>query len=725
MTQCDVLRKRMLLAAGGAALALLLAAGPARVLAAEGQAAGDEDAAVQLPTVSVSGEKVDEQDGTAKNGYRAGTATAGPLGKTAIKDTPYSINVTPGELFENRLAHTRADALATNPTVSSLMESNGYCSMTRVMIRGFSASDQNDMRDGMTDRSWTVFPLENVDRIEVLNGMSGFLYGFSNPGGAVNYITKQPTATPLYSAETGLFGGGVFYGHADVGGPVAGTDGKLSYRVNLYKESGDTFVKDSDQRRGFYSGIMKYQFSPGTFLSVDAWHQDFSLNGVSSYIDVSPTAGIDVPKASNLSARKQYGQSWTYNHSSKSVAGTAFESKLNDIFTLRTAYRYGNMWRRYKWVKIMMTDNDGNYMETASNTPRQYETTHSGYALLDSDFGTWALKHHVTFGYTGTNFTFRRGDDVSTVLGASNTSSPSDYVDPGLQVGTINKIMHQAMNNFVGGDRIDLTDSLSLLAGVNHAMYSAYTKSSSPYHTFQTANTPSLGLIFKPRRDLSFYTSYIEGLANGGTAPSTAANSGAILDPAVSKQYEVGTKATIGRADMTLALFRIDKVNEFTDPSDNTYKQDGREIHQGVEFITQGKVTDNLTLVGGFTLMDAHVSKAQNGSLENKVPINVPERQARLYAEYRLPFAPDFTITGGGFYNGKRYVDAYNLSSMDESVIFDTGLRYQTKAFDHDLLVNLVVKNVFDTAYWSYYNNGSGLFLGDPRTIALSLKYTW
>ncbi|MCE1172098.1 MAG: TonB-dependent receptor plug domain-containing protein, partial [Azovibrio sp.] len=90
---------------------------------------------MELQTVQVEAQA---QEGTAASGYRTSTASTGPLGRMSLQDTPYSLNVTSGELFANRHAHTVSEALKTNPTVSTLMESSGYSSMSRVMVRGFT-----------------------------------------------------------------------------------------------------------------------------------------------------------------------------------------------------------------------------------------------------------------------------------------------------------------------------------------------------------------------------------------------------------------------------------------------------------------------------------------------------------------------------------------------------------------------------------------------------------
>ena len=35
------------------------------------------------------------------------------------------------------------------------------------------------------------------------------------------------------------------------------------------------------------------------------------------------------------------------------------------------------------------------------------------------------------------------------------------------------------------------------------------------------------------------------------------------------------------------------------------------------------------------------------------------------------------------------------------------------------------MQNIFNTAYWAYYRSGDGLLLGNPRTVALTIKASW
>jgi len=692
------------------------------------------DAAV--PEVRVSDQR--EVEGSAESGYRHSTGDLGPLGKVPLKDLPFSLNVTSGELIENSNAHTLGDALKTNPTATLLMSPGGYTSMTRMMVRGFTAADQSELRDGLVDRSFSYPPLENVDRIEVFNGFTGFLYGFSALGGSINYVSKQPTETPTQSVATGVYGGGIYYGHADLGGRVEASDNRLGYRFNAYHEDGGSYIKDSTQERTLFSAVVDYRFTDKTRAWFDIWHQNYDATGQQTYLNPNLSAGVGVPDASRFDPTRQYGQKWSYNRAEKTVVGAGVDGAFSDSVSTRLGYRHGYMWRQYNVVEGVLTDNNGNYAEYYTNTPRQYERTDSGYALLDIKADTWTIHHDITTGFNGTRYYYVRGEDVPGApgssglrLGLSSAGNPLSFNDPELAIGGKTSWGTSQNANFLLGDRITVTDYLSFLGGVTRAQITSENWGSSVSSKKQSATTYTGAVMVKPIPEVTTYASYMEALVAGGQAPSryngrVVGNAGELLQPSLSTQYELGAKATLGTLDLNAALFRIEKVNEYTDPGDYLYKQDGLQVHQGVEVTAKGKLSERLTVIGGFTWLDAKYDQAKNNlALIGKTPVNVPEWQGRAYFEYALPFVPDVTLTGGANYYGSRPIDALNTAYIDAATTFDLGLRYSPEVEGHPLVVNLGVTNLLDTGYWSYYRDGEGLLLGQPRLISLSLKATW
>ncbi len=727
----------------GGSLALLLALGEN----AHAASAASVDPVETLPSIEVNATAIPEEppkEGSAENGYRSDTAAVGPLGQMPLQDAPYSINVTPGELIENRGAHTVGDALMTNPAVSvSVAPNSPSASLSRVFIRGFNASDQSELRDGLVDRSFTIPPLENVERIEVLNGLSSFLYGFSALGGAINYVGKQPTPDLRADLKTGFYGGGIAFAHADIGAPID-DEKRLRFRLNVYGEDGDTFIQDGKQKRDLISGVVSYELVPGTVVKGDFSHQDFELNGqqVTFAPYVTPSGQTIVPKAFDPS--KQYGQDWTYTKSGKDLIGASLESHLGDVFSLRAAYRYGAMWREYAEVTDAFGATPGVFSERYIATPRQTEITHSGYALIDAKFATFDVDHKMTFGYTGTEFSYNRGLDnngigptTGYVLGVSSVSAPQYFpipaavnVNPNADVTT----QMQRMDNFVIGDNIVFNSYWSAIVGASYSRNVVATWGTTGNYTLGATNTndaaltPSAALILKPAANVTTYLTYMQGLAPGVSAPTTSGgltvvNANQVLASSLSDQWEVGVKTTLDRFDLNAALFRIVKVNAVAEPQGATsavYAYDGREVHQGLEVMGTGKLSDQLTFVGGVTAMSARVTDAPQ--YNGNIPVNVPEFQGRAYFEYN-PWTPNLTFSFGANYDGKRPVDSANTGFIDGSLRFDAGVRYETVEMGHKLSISLNAYNLANEHYW--LNSNGSLFLGAPRTLALTAKFSW
>src|SRR5690606_12788369 len=105
----------------------------------------------------------------------------------------------------------------------------------------------------------------------------------------------------------------------------------------------------------------------------------------------------------------------------------------------------------------------------------------------------------------------------------------------------------------------------------------------------KSKTSPAVGVVFKPVAGLSLYANYIEGLAQGETAPSTAVNANEVFAPIVSKQGEIGAKMDWGRFGTTLSVFQIKRPNGFLG-ADNVYAMAGEQRNRGVELQAYGEL---------------------------------------------------------------------------------------------------------------------------------------
>ncbi|MEX2489838.1 MAG: TonB-dependent receptor [Pseudomonadales bacterium] len=85
--------------------------------------------------------------------------------------------------------------------------------------------------------------LQDLERVEVLRGPQGTLYGRNAVGGAVNFITKRPTEQFELDVEASAGNFGLFEHSAIISGPLI--DNVLRGRLSSYTRDRDGFINDT------------------------------------------------------------------------------------------------------------------------------------------------------------------------------------------------------------------------------------------------------------------------------------------------------------------------------------------------------------------------------------------------------------------------------------------------------------------------------------------------
>ena len=702
----------------GSGLDAVAQPGGGYVLRKSAPIANGDEARLPVVTVTASAE-VDattarQQEGKAQDGYRSKTVSSvGGLGSMPILDTPFSISVIPQELIENIQAASPDDIYKINPsTRTNTPQSTGWSPM--VSIRGFNTYDVSE--DGMRRPYNHAAVLEDKERVEVLSGLSGFLYGAAPPAGMINYVSKRPTQERLSSITVGNYGGSQYYVHGDFGGRID-EDGRMGYRLNLVKQDGNTAIDDQKVDRTLVSGAFDWQLTDQLLLELKASYNQYKTQAPSAYwyYDSSIARGA-APDAS-----KNWGQSWIHDEFDNKQVGGNLTYKMNDSITLRGGYTKSYVDRPVQDHTTNSMDSTTQYSQLRQRAGETKSEFDAGQAFADFTFSTADITHKLTLGY----YTYTVKDWGTTYAphtgwqGPYSVNSPTavpEYSFPA-NTGGMYYQGKSTNDNFILGDQIQFTPQWSALVGINHSRITGESydasgkKTQADYDKFR--DSPSVSLMFKPIPTVTTYATYSEGLEMGGTAPSGSANENSVMAPMLSTQKEIGVKAEVGDLLLTSALFDIEKAYEFTNAS-NVYTQDGRQNHMGVEFSATGKLTKSLTIVGGVTFLNPSV---RGGNNDGKEPMNVAKKVAKLYSEYALSSIPGLSLTGGIYYTGEQWANDENTSRLPAYTTVDLGLRYVTIAAGKPLTLRLTVNNVEDKNYWlnSYY-------VGAPRSVAFSAQ---
>jgi len=164
----------------------------------------------------------------------------------SIQDIPFNITAIGGSQLEDRNV-TNLQELSRWVPGFTVVEQGRRDRNAAVIIRGLNTSAMPDAgQDGTVASYFGDVPITvdlymyDIDRVEVLIGPQGTLYGAGTLGGAVRYIPKKPDLTKSYAqitsgVETNQESKDFGY-TAGVIGNVAIIPNKLSFRTSIVKE---------------------------------------------------------------------------------------------------------------------------------------------------------------------------------------------------------------------------------------------------------------------------------------------------------------------------------------------------------------------------------------------------------------------------------------------------------------------------------------------------------
>ena len=696
---------------------------PTLALAQEADAPAASASQQTLPTVTVRGEAAPDQLPAAyAGGQVARGGRLGVLGNQDFMDVPFSMTTYTSQAIQNQQARSIAGVLADDPFIRT---SYGFGNFSETfMVRGFQLNSDDIGWNGL----YGIAPrqlasAEAVDRVETFRGASAFLNGVSPSGtgigGGINLVPKYATAAPITQATIDYTSNAQVGGAVDVGRRF-GNAKQFGVRVNAMARGGETPIDKEDRQQRLLTVGLDYQ-GDALRVNADFGYQRQVVQQGRGTIQLNGTALPPVPSAST-----NFAQQWT-------------NSSLEDTWgTIRAEYDFTKDWTAYAAFGMHHSNEIGNYsgatvgnngFGTASrlSVPFKQDTT-TGEVGIRGRFTTGPVKHSVNLGWSGLEQEKRSAYELSRSFATNLYDAPSvDRPATWLAASSMTDPQVTGRTNLNGVSASDtmgfLNDRVLLTAGVRHQVinvrnYAYNTSAVTPYSA--TATSPMFGLVVKPLQNLSVYYNHIEGLAQGPTPPTTAANRNETFPPIKSKQDEVGVKYDAGKFGTTLAFFQIKQPNGFTDGTTNLFVVAGEQRNRGVEWSVFGEPLRGLRLLGGVGYIDTKMSNTGNALTEGKDAIGVPNYTLTASAEYDLPFVPGLTVSGRYIQTGRQQANATNTISLPSWNRFDLGARYAFKAAQLRYTVRASVENLADKDYWAS-SYGGYLVVGNPRTFKLSM----
>jgi len=685
-------------------------------------AARAQQAATAVQEVTVNG-VLPSVDDT----YRApAVIEVGPLGDKPLLTTPYSISVVPVQLAENQQLESVRELFRYIPSVQG--------ENIRPQSRGMQAGVvQNTRIDGLNIAATTDYAIEQFDRVEVLNGLAGALYGPASPAGTFNYVFKRPTAHDLNALTVAYSSSDSVIEHADLSRHFGPND-MFGARLNLLNQSGENYVAGSNLQRQLGSLALDARVLPSTLLQFDLSTYHYVDTGFPGTFSLA--SGVPFPTTPPDPTKVGYGLPW------------AGDNNHTNIYSGRVLQDFGSDWHLTGGMLYMtndrastvptdtLTNTAGAYTATTVNTTFALDKVLSNSAALNGKVNLFGLTNDLLIGTTG--FSWQRYTPFQTgaiTLGKATLANPVVFVQPVLP-NFENRFLAQKTDqqSLSFGDTIGFGQYVSVLAAASQSWITSSNISKTGAVTSSYADnglSPTVSLIVKPRTNMTAYVTYADSLQQGDNAPAGTLNAGQGLAPYRSKEWEVGYKIDLNKVNLALALYQITRPYAFTAP-DNVFGLGGEQRNRGIELSGQGRVTSDLNVFAAVSLMDPKLLDTALPSISNKQILGLSTATLDVLLEYRVPVLPKLTLTTNVDYANRRAGNYTNTDYVDGYTVVDLGARYQIKIAGRDAALRLAVDNVGNERYWAnitpagqngYTGTDSGTgTLGSPRTVRLSLE---
>lgn len=623
-----------------------------------------------------------------------------------------------------------------------------------------------------------VLDILNVERIEVLRGPQGTLYGKNTIGGAVKYVTKEMTG--------------------DAGLNIRGTVG--SYNQRDLKVVGQLPITDNLYLGVGYANLNRDGY--GEFLVSDLPNQDLEnynkdLQAYRATLEWRPSDDVFI----------RFNYDKTDDTSNSKGGYRLIPSLLTDAGVPDSVYdSYTSLptWNKVEMEGMSLTVN---WDVNDDMTFRSITSHRENYSPTNIDFdNTQARVFDVPAIYEDEWFTQEfqlhyRGDNFNMVSGIYYYDAESCGIfdaileELGVSLGLpgftleVSGCSESRSTAAYSQGTYYFNDQWSMTGGLRYTQdkKDALVRNSSFFETVYPESgwipgyvrdpdleaavvlddsetwsklTPMIGVEYRYSRDTMFYANYSQGFKSGTFNPR-AETAEPAADPEDVHSYEVGMKSDLtDNFRLNVAAFMLDHKNRqyisvFPDPNDGTVLNQrlgnvGQSDAVGAEVEFTWLATDQLTLMGSLGVIDADFKNVMSwdpvqGEIditENFVITNTPGTEANLAFSYNVPLNSGDLVFVGNYQYRSSYdlVEQNNLITQDSYGMLNLGVNWYSN--DGHWTVGLHGRNLTDENYLvgnyafvtidpdtGAYLPGTGGdttlvgYYGAPRTVSLTVGY--
>ena len=707
-----------------------------RPVQAQNAPSEESSSTTTLPKVRVQAEA---------GGYDAQVTATATKTNAALRDVPQSISVVTRELIQDQAMQSLTDVIRYAPGVGA---TQGEGNRDNPIFRGNSTTADLFV-DGIRDDVEYFRDLYNVERVEVLKGPNGMIFGRGAVGGLINRVTRQANGQRVREIAV--------QGYSEGGGRLTGDFGnavgdRLALRVTALYEDTDSYRDDVTFERIGINPTVSLALDENTMLRLGYEYYDYdrvadrgipSIQGRPS--DADPETFFGDPSQSPTAA--------TVNSFT-----AVLEHKFGDNVTLTNRTRwadYNKMYENVYAATAVTADgtvgieaygqrNDRENLFNQTDVVFEFQTGNVGHIFLvgaelglqDSD----NRRDNGLFDFGGTvPVTTPASSDQRLYVSFSDPRSnyPVNFAHVPTAASTnpaFNHIETTQASIYVQ-DQIRFSPHWQLVLGVRYDNLEIDFNNLNPPTATSPARivveddliSPRAGLIYQPIDVLSLYASYtVATLPRAGAQMTGLTPTNQAFDPEEWENREVGVKWDVTpRLAATLAVYQLDRTNVIVPDPNNAAVSilvDGQRT-RGVEVGLTGQLTDAWSVAGGYAHQEAEITQTQSATVIDGARIGqVPENTFSLWNRY--DFTPRWGVGLGVIYSSDQLVAIENVVTPASNVTLPSYTRVDAALYwtiSDMLKLQANVENLFDEEYFPNAHNNNNITPGSPLAGRVSL----
>jgi iron complex outermembrane receptor protein len=596
--------------------------------------------------------------------------------------------------------------------------------------------------DGVNQISMDTYlsPLLDVERIEILRGPQGTLYGRNAMGGVINVITKKPTNATRVFGEISF--GNYNTLRANAGFSTALIKDKLFAGISLqYDTRHGYYINDhtgSDfDRQKTVTGNYYLKYLPGKDWSIQLnVHHNNNRNNGAFPLAVDPSTVFSMPY------RVDQNSLATMHDDGANASLSVYHDGKKVRFVSQTAYQTN--------YRIYDQPLDADF--TSLDAIRIF----NNYGLEYNRVRAWTQEFRLNSVVDERKFSWNAGayffDQQSPSRQATQFGPDAPLLgipDTGIAIITTNRAGSKGLAlygqatyristyfDLIGGLRWDYENKSNLIRGEFQMMPGPpliIRPDTSASANFQ-AISPKLSLNWHPTTDNLVYFSYNRGFRTGGISPLSSDPSQPPLQayaPEFSNGFELGSKNESHdhrfrwNATIFYTAVRDVQIPTLLLPDAVTITRNAGSLNStGFELEAQAIPIQGLEIQAQVGHTDARYKTLRlNENYDGNRQIFTPAWNAMLATQYGHSISKRsksrMVLRGEAIYTGEQYFDLKNTISQKAHLLINARASLYTGKMEFSIWG----RNLGSVKYISYAYDFGGMHLGNPLTWGLTVRF--